>query len=483
MTRACRLCLPLLLLCLCLAAGADTLTVDPASTYGYTSISEAVAAAAPGDEILICAGTYGETETFPIVIDKPLTLKGQGAVLKSPPFTTLVEVHADDVTLEGLRFDILKWGVVADLSSRLTVKNCRFVLADSMYRTSSTAVWTRGMKHCVFENNTFEGLGICMAGDPLTKSSKGRAVLTGLSEVGEDTEYFTTHVFSGNLVNGKPLYYFHSRQDLTIPSDAGGAVCACCDGVTFRDADVSDSSIGFEIVYCDHVRVSNITADRSGIFGTYTAKCHDVVLENLHVHESNHAIDTRDCDGVIVRNSETIDSDQGLFFSMCRNYIAENCLIRGCGFGLFTAVGHDGLIRDCVMENNADGIYLQNETDTLLTSCRVTGSRVVGLRVLKSTCRADRLTLEDNWTGVILYDSRGIILTDSQIRRSGAAGVYFKAAERITLSRCAFADQTHLETDGTVENVWLFGCTLTGSPEKNTRYKGGEPQLIDCIWQ
>lgn len=69
------------------SASAAQLVVDDdkqqCPSAGFTSIAAAVAAAAPGDTVSVCDGTYLEGASGPgatsITIDKPLTLKGAGA--------------------------------------------------------------------------------------------------------------------------------------------------------------------------------------------------------------------------------------------------------------------------------------------------------------------------------------------------------------------------------------------------------------------
>jgi hypothetical protein len=71
------------------AAPAATLSVDDdrqdCTAAAYTSVQDAIDAAAPGDTIAICPGTYAEGNGLPntsaLKIDKTLTLKGAGADL------------------------------------------------------------------------------------------------------------------------------------------------------------------------------------------------------------------------------------------------------------------------------------------------------------------------------------------------------------------------------------------------------------------
>ena len=81
---------------------------------------------------------------------------------------------ADGVTLRNIRFQGRKWGIVADVSRAMTVEDCEFVLGDEECRTSSTAIWLRGMKECAIRRCTFRQVGICIAGDPLSDKSAGK---------------------------------------------------------------------------------------------------------------------------------------------------------------------------------------------------------------------------------------------------------------------------------------------------------------------
>lgn len=319
----------LMILGLCVGfAQAETYVVAVDGTGDFQTLTEAVAASSTGDTILLRAGVYGEQETFPIALDHAVTIEGEdGAVLDSPRFKTMVSVTADGVTLRNIRFQVRKWGIVADVSRAMTVEDCEFVLGDEECRTSSTAIWLRGMKECAIRRCTFRQVGICIAGDPLSDKSAGKTVLTGMCEAGEDPEYFSTHEIADCTINGRPYYYFVGQDNLTVPTDAGGLIAVECDNLTVRDIDVSDSSMGLEIARSRNVTLENVSADRCGIFGTYLVFVQDAALRNVHVEQTNHGIDIRGSQNVVVTDSLALNCDQGVFLPTARTAL---CRIRMC---------------------------------------------------------------------------------------------------------------------------------------------------------
>ena len=81
-----------------------THVVDPYHRGDFTTISEAVKAAAPGDRILVQPGLYTE----PLVIDKPLEILGDGPVAD-------IQIHARDAHAVAFQTNI---GRIANLTIR-----------------------------------------------------------------------------------------------------------------------------------------------------------------------------------------------------------------------------------------------------------------------------------------------------------------------------------------------------------------------------
>ena len=415
--------LAVMVLC-CAAAMAEELAVGP---EGFATLTEAVAAAQPGDTIRIAAGVYTrETETYPIEIDKPLTLVGEeGTVLESPPFTPLVYVAAPDVTIENIDFHLLRYGIVG-LEDWLTVKDCSFLLNDASYRVSSCGIWLAGAKNATLTGNRFTGCGVCLAGPPISESSAGKPVLTGLFEVGEDTAFFTSHTMENNLVNDKPLYYFTGERGLTVPKDAGEIIVACSSGVTVADVDVSDCSMGLIVAYCDDVTVERVTADRCGVFGAYFAYVSGATMTDTSAANTNHALDFRASNDLLLENCRAVDCEQGIFFSFVNDSRIFDCEVTGTGQGYFFAAGNHNTMLNCVASGCENGANVQKENDMLVVDCTFTDNTVCALRLDVSPSIAVDNAFSGNWVDVMAYGDAGVTLANNAFSGSGSCALYLR---------------------------------------------------------
>ena len=453
----------LLLLLLVGAACAEEYTVGEGGDYA--TLTQALSEATDGDTLRLLPGPHLEEEgNYPIVIGRSVAIIGEeGATLTGVPFQSILEITAKDVRIENVRFDLLRYGI-KNLADGLTVDGCEFVLADETYRVSSCGIWLAGAYNCTVTNCSFTGCGMCVAGPPLSERSSSMPVLTGLFEVGEDTALFTSHTIEGNTINGRPYYVYFNESDVAVPADAGGALIACCDGVLCEGLDLSESSMGIQIVHSSDVILRDCVADRCGVFGIYLAYIDGGRLENISCHESNHAIDLRDVQSLVVTGCETLDSEQGIFLSWAFDTIVEKCTVTNCGFGFFAAVGEGNVVTDCVFTGNETGVYLQNERDALVWDNDITGSGAAAIRVLKSPCHLLDNRIHDNWVGVLAAETAPLTMLGNTLDGNVSAAVYMRAITRGVIAGNTFTGgYPFLELDTQVEHTLVENNVFAGT--------------------
>ncbi len=415
----------LLLVLLPLAASAETYAVSPEGM----SVTEALALCNDGDVIELGDGFYTEeNETFPLVVAKAITLRaaaGASPVVDAPAFQAAIRVEADKVALQGIDIRFRRTGIYA-VGDDMSVENCRVSLADEAWRTSSCGIWCGGVYRMTARDCAFTGCGISLAGPPLSESSKGLPVLTGLFEVGEDVGYFTSHTIENCTVNGKPLFYAASEPLVTAPEDAGEIICCDCDEVIVRNADVSDGSMGMVLLYNRSILLENCKADRCGVFGIYAAKCDGGLLRNCTAAQTNHGLDIRASRHILLWECGATDCDQGLFFSLVRDSAMIDCTASGTGQGYFMAGGGGNTLQSCAAIDCENGFNLQKEGHVLMTGCTAERCTVCGVRLDATPAAFTHNTLRNNWVAVMAYGGVSVDVADNLFDGSQCCALYLR---------------------------------------------------------
>ena len=142
--------LPLLALIGMLQAPPATIVVGPDADYA--TITEAVAAAEPGDTVRVQPAVYREPT---IVIDRPLTLVGEpGAILDGEGERGLLRITADSVTVEGLTLRDTGLSFTEDRAAVL-VDRARFcTLRDLTLEDAFFGIYLANSGDCLVEKNT-----------------------------------------------------------------------------------------------------------------------------------------------------------------------------------------------------------------------------------------------------------------------------------------------------------------------------------------
>lgn len=451
-----------LLLWLCLlvvcagTAMADTLPVSPEGM----SLTEALALAKDGDVIELADGVYGEpAEVFPLTVTSAVTLQAaQGAkpVIDAPPFVSAIRVEADGAAFRGLDIRFRRHGFYV-IGHDTVIENCAITLAEDKWRTSSCGVWLGGVYRARIVGCTLTECSLALAGPPLSERSQGLPVLTGMFEVGEELEFFTTHTIENCSVNGKPLFYAVNQEAVAAPADAGQIIIANCGQAVVEGADVSHGSMGMEIVYCQDVRVTRCQADDCGIFGIYLAKNEGGTVYRCSTRGTNHGIDIRASKRIETIECTATACDQGIFYSLVQDGLVRDCTVSETGQGYFFAAGSGSHIDRCKVINCENGFNIQKEHDMLITGCTLIGNTICAARLDGSPTIFSGNTLRDNWVAVMAYGDVPFVLTDNVIDNSGACGIYLRdiAFSRISGNSVTGSQQDRVQIIGEMSGTRL----------------------------
>lgn len=434
-----RLAILAILLLLPVCASGDTLHVSPDGM----SLTAALEMCEDGDVIELADGLYTEDrESYPLCVTKAVTIsaaEGAQPVLDAPAFVAALRIEADGVRVCGLEIHMRRTGIYA-IGNDMTVENCRIVLAEEKWRTSSCGMWMGGIRNAVIRNCSFEGCSISMAGPPLSESSKGLPVLTGLFEVGETPEYFVTHTIEGCTVNEKPLFYAVNQERVAVPSEVGQIICAGCREVVIQDADTSSASMGMILLYNDHVLIERSKADQCGVFGIYVAKCGSGILRDCSTDGTNHGIDIRACQRIVLDSCTATNCDQGLFFSFVSNSMMVDCLVENTGQGYFSAGGENNVFLHCRAVACENGFNLQKEGLCVVAECTIEDCSVCGVRLDWTPASFLNNTVRNNWVGVMAYGDVSFRLLGNTFSGNQGCGLYLRDIAFSHFSGNAFSE-------------------------------------------
>jgi parallel beta-helix repeat protein len=435
----------LILLCLISTAHAREYVVDPAGKGDFSSITDALRTVTDGDTLFLAGGTYDESqEVFPILVEKTVTIlsmQGEQPVIVSPRLVPALELNADGIHVSGLEINFLRSGMWIQ-GNDVIVENCTMSLASEEWRTSSCGMWVAGAKRLTLKNCSFFGCGVAMAGPPVSDSSKGLPVLTGMFEVGEDIEFFTGHNITDCTVNSKPLAYIVNMDDAVYTEPCGQLIAVGCDGTTFTGLDCSKTSMGITSVYCINTIIENCIADDAGIFGIYVAKAKDCILRNCRADRGAHGIDLRAIHRCIVTDCSSNGSGQGMFFSMAYDSLLTGCNIIENGTGFFAASGNRNHMAHCLLEGNQLGIYIQKEPNFTVTDCTFRANWNTGARSsLAPGYALINCSFKDNWVAAMSNYSDGVFYYNNTFTDSQSCSMYMKGNTQVRLLENQFSPE------------------------------------------
>jgi len=175
-------------------------------------------------------------------------------------------------------------------------------------------------------------------------------------------EDFTTHVISGNTVNGKPVYYFKNENGFTVPSDAGQLILANCSDTTISGLHISNTSIPILLGFCSNITIENCMFNNNTFTALYLYKSDDCVITN-NIFTGYNRIGY----GVYVGGNENIMKDnyftdlhKGILvqYGHVNNEIKFNTMV-SCEYGIYLwATDYNAIVYNTIQNCVTWGIYV-----------------------------------------------------------------------------------------------------------------------------
>jgi len=298
----------------------------------YPTIQAAIDAASIGDTILVMPGTYRET----LIIRKALKLMGGGAD------STVIEG-------DGIRDTVYVEGVNGFAISNFAVKT----VPDS---STSGVYIMRGINNSI-ENVTvtghFYGIHIYDSGGNKLRNNNMASNRHNLKVWGLYLSHFLHDIDSSNLVNGQPICYWVTKQNLTVPQNTGHVALINCTNIVAKNLSLSDNSAGALLAYTNNSMITGVSASENE-YGLYLVCSHNnLIMNNSFMNNYWSGILTISAsNNSIIANTLNNNTWQGIRLShsayLLSTYSENN-----------TILGNN-------VSNSSDGIYFESSNNNTI---------------------------------------------------------------------------------------------------------------------
>jgi nitrous oxidase accessory protein len=233
------------------ALRASDIVVDPNGPV--RSITAALAAARPGDRIVIRAGTYREPG---LVVRTPrLTLEGEGwPVLDGENARTVLVIAADDVTVRGLLVTLTGVANIEDRAGILVRGARRCFIEGNRLRDNLFGIYLQRASGCVVRRNDISAHG-------LSQTTSGNGI---------HLWYSPGALIEENHVSGhRDGIYFEfsqhgvTRRNISERSERYGMHFMFSDSCRYEDNIFRDNNSGVAVMYSRGIIIRGNTFERS----------------------------------------------------------------------------------------------------------------------------------------------------------------------------------------------------------------------------
>ena len=266
-----------------------------------------------------------------------IIIDGKGHTLQGALSGTGIDLSArTKVTVQNATIKAFFYGIWLDCSSSNTVSG------NNITANNDCGIWLRCSSNNMISGNNItanNGDGIWL-GASSNNTLAGNIMTNNVYNFVVDgwaLSDFVNDVDTSNTVDGKPVYYWVNRQDMTVPLNAGTVVLANCTRITVQNLNLAREYSGVLLAYTTNSTITrnNIANNGDGIY---------------FWHSSNNSI---------YHNNITANNDDGIVLIYSSNNIISGNDITNNYFGIWLVSSSSNTVSgNNITANNGDGIWL-----------------------------------------------------------------------------------------------------------------------------
>jgi parallel beta-helix repeat protein len=291
-----------------------------------------------------------------------------------------IVIERDNIVVDGKGYTVhgTGSGIGIHLSDRnnVTVKNMEIRAFERGIRLEDAS------NNTISANNvTNTKMGIVLYGSSSQNMLRHNDASDNIYNLGIFTESvfgYIQDIDSSNTVNGKSVYYWINRQDMTVPLDAGYVVLVNCTGITVKNLNLTNNMQGVALSFTTNSIITNnsVTNNFDGVRFDHSSN-NNVISGNNITANTNYGIRLfydpsasgsqpagPSCNNTIYGNNVT-DNDTGIRLdypsnnTVCANNVANN----SDGIGLYGSSSSNTVSENNII-NSTYGIWFYSSYDS-----------------------------------------------------------------------------------------------------------------------
>jgi parallel beta-helix repeat protein len=348
----------------------------------------------------------------------------------------------NNVTIKNIEVKTFGWGIILDASSNNIIQGNTITNSYSGIALFDFSSYNSIQGNNVTSNN---GYGIALIrssnntlrGNSMTNNKYNFKVESvGGNAIPSD---FLNDVDASNTVDGRPVYYWVDRQDMTVPLDAGYVALVNCTNITVQNLSLINSVEGLLLVSTTDSTISqnSITNNELGIDLMYSSN-NDINGNNITNNGYGIAL-SYSSNNSVAENNITNNNGYGIgFYWSSYNSISGNNITNNMG-GISLSPSNN-VLRDNFMANNTYNFDVEGSSvHDVDSSNTVNGKPIYYLvntqdltvpldagyvaLVNCTNITVKNLNLANNGQGILLVNTTNSIITQNKITSIGSDGI------------------------------------------------------------
>jgi parallel beta-helix repeat protein len=309
--------------------------------------------------------------------------QSSGIWLQNRHYITIKNLNIDCFA-NGIRFSQSDWNITSGeytpgYTTNCSIQGCNITRCN--IGISCTAVQSCSFLGNCVANNT-QGMSLSGSGNIFrdNKFEANTISFVDYSYVANDV--VANDIDTSNSVDGKPIYCWVNKENMTIPNDAGMVELNNCRNISAQGLKLNNDYIGILVYNSSNCRIScNQLSNCS--FGIRLRSCfnttifdnqfreNDKAIELIHIYDHN--------ENNVIANNLVTDNRNGIDVSYSSNTtVASNQIINNTGYGI-QGSSNCSISKNYIFGNGDNGIVIHDISGSTINENNITENSGYGL--------------------------------------------------------------------------------------------------------